>query len=310
MITDYTETDIIDYLESRGLQPEFSPNKTRFRHPQRLSRIAIINHNKGKAFTLRFSNPMFEFIDRWKLSPEGELPVGIEMEELKVILDDFFFIEPNNTNWALTFEERLPEIKEILQRHATRQQRTNNYELSYEDLYQIASIKAYEIYCQYGDKPTFEFQCLISRSIERRIASLLSKHYVSKCRTMEMVSLSTEMGDIIPEILQNNELDPADWEEYTEKLNKNERILLESVIHPSPVLRRDNFIENLRFKHIKAQSPKKRIPLPKYKLNKIARVSDISVEELETAYTNLSSTIKSSAWEELIEVPNATNDIT
>jgi hypothetical protein len=308
-MTDYTETDIIDYLENRGLQPEFSPNKTRFRHPQRLSRIAIINHSKGGTFTLRFSNPVFEFIDRWKISPEGELPINIGLEDLKVILDDFFFIEPNNKTWPLSFEERLPEIKEIIHRHATRQQRSNNYELSYEDLYQISLIKAYEIYCQYGDKPTFEFQCVVSRSIERRIASLLSKHYVSKCRTMEVVSLSTEMGDMIPEITQNRELDPADWEEYTQKLNKNERILLESVIHPSPALRRDNLIENLRFKHIKAQAPKKRIPSPKYKFNKIARASDISVEELETAYTNLSSTIKSSAWEELLEVPNA-NDIT
>lgn len=294
--------DLIKYLEKRGLIPEYGRNKTRFRHPQRLSRIATLARTKMDLCAITFSHPLEEFSEHWCLSPEGELPVGLNTEEIKLTLDDFFqIVEVHPPAGSPPFEQRLQEVKEIIHRYAGRHQRMNNYELSYEDLVQIATIKTYEVYRQFGDKPFYEFQCLVARSIERRFVSLLSKHYVSKCRAgAEVIALTDEMREIISED-PGERISATDWDDYLRKLTRAERVLVEAILRPNPVLRRDNHLETLRYRRVKFQSPKCRIAVPKYHLKKIALASSIPLSELICAYSHLIESIPTKAWNDLIE---------
>jgi hypothetical protein len=297
---------LVNYLEQKGLLPEYSPNKTRFRHPQRLSRVVIISSSAPRGFSVSFSQAPEEFSENWGLSPEGEIPIHYGLEETKTILDDFIRValETPPAN-AAPFEERLKQVEEVINRYAQRHQRCNNYELGYDDLRAVAMEKAYAVWLHYGDKPKYEFQCLVVRSIERRFSSLLSRYYVSKRRAgAEVVNLSDEMGDLIPEPLAEIEkINPSNWEEYLNTLSLSERALIESVLHPPPVLLRDNLLNGLRFNRVNNQSPKSRIPLPKYNLKKIAAVTAQSTKDLRAAYDKLTTLIPNQAWDDLIEEP-------
>jgi hypothetical protein len=296
------ESAVISYLEKKGYTPEYSSTKTRFRHPQRASRLVSIERLPSQAVAICFLNCSEVFAEKWTLSSQGELPAGLYLLEIIEALEDFFLlVEEEAPPGAPPFEVRLKEVAEIIHRYASRNQRNHHYELSYEDLLQIGRNKAYEVWLLYGDKPLQEFQCLVAASIQRRIDSLLSKHYVSKRRAgAEVIALSPEMTEILPEEGLADWLVNADWLDYAATLLPAQRILLENLLNPSKGLRRDHFIEDLRYCSVRAQFPKSRLLPPKFKIDKIAAVTGLPVEELQKAYDTLRINIETDAWNDLI----------
>jgi hypothetical protein len=298
------ESTIVNYLEKRGYTPEYNSTKIRFRHPQRASRLVSIERLPSQALAIVFLNSLEPFAEKWQLSPQGELPIGLSLDEIEAALDDFFLLEEAAAPpGSPPFEVRLKEVAEILHRYASRNRRDHHYELSYEDLLQIGRCKAYEVYLLYGDKPTGEFQCLVAASLQRRIDSLLSKHYVSKRRAgAEVITLSPEVTDVLPEeesfigILAS-----ADWLGYANTLLPIQRILLESILNPNAALRRDHYLENLRYHKVRDLLPKSRLLLPKFQLAKIAEATGLPVEELTQAYDLLKESIDTDAWDDLIQ---------
>jgi hypothetical protein len=298
----HLESAVISYLENRGYTPEYSATKTRFRHPQRASRLVSIERLPSQALAICFLNCLEPFADKWELSSQGELPIGLSLLEIQETLDEFFLLtEEKAPPGAPPFELRLKEVDEIIRRYATRLKREHHYELSYEDLLQVGRSKAYEVWLTYGDKPLHEFQCLVAASLQRRIDSLLSKHFVSKRRAgAEVISLSPEMTEILPEEHLPDWLAHTDWKSYLDSLSPAQRTLLENVFNPSATLRRDHYIEDLRYRTVRAQLPKSRLPPPKFKIYKIAVVTGVPVEELQKAYAALKNNIETDAWNDLI----------
>src|ERR1700747_1357977 len=179
----YLESAIVSYLEKRGYTPEYSATKTRFSHPQRASRLVSIERLPSSATVIIFLNRLENFAEKWMLSSQGELPIGLSFFEIQEALNDFFVLAKEEAPpGSPPFEVRLKQVSEIIHRYASRNQRAHHYELSYEDLVQIGRYKAYEVWLLYGDKPLGEFQCLVAASLQHRIDSLLAKHYVSKRR--------------------------------------------------------------------------------------------------------------------------------
>jgi len=297
------ESAIVHYLEKRGYTPEYNATKTRFRHPQRASRLVSIERLPSQALAIVFLNSLEAFADKWQLSGAGELPIGLSLLEIEAALDDFFLLEEAAAPpGSPPFEERLKEVAEILHRYASRNMRNHHYELSYEDLLQVGRLKVHEVYLIYGDKPTEEFERLVAASLQRRIDSLLSKHYVSKRRAgAEVITLSPEMGDILPEEEgYESVLTSSDFLERAKTLLPTERILLESILNPNATLRRDHYIEDLRYHKVRNQLPKSRLLLPKFQLAKIAEVTGLPIEELTKAYDALKESIDTDAWDDLI----------
>jgi hypothetical protein len=301
MLTLEESSQIISHLEARSLLPEFSLTKTRFRHPQRLSRLVTINRTKENKVYLSFSHPLPDFAERWDLSLSGELPAECDIETIKLSLDDFFENDvPEAPPGSPPFETTLKAVQEIINRYSNDAKRANNYELTFEDLVSIGTAKAYEVWLRFGDKPTKEFECLVATSIKHRFDSLLSKHYEARCRAgAEIVSLSDEMSDILPALMSS--IDPTAKKEFFDKLDPNERALVETLLEPPEALRRDSYLERLRYEHVKNQLPKSRLPFPKYSLKKISIVTDRPLSELTDAYKRLNTQIPSNAWEELVE---------
>ena len=60
-------------------------------------------------------------------------------------------------------------------------------------------------------------------------------------------------------------------------------------------------MEDLRYRSVRAQLPKSRLLEPKYKLEKIASVTGLPVEELKNAYDILKTSIDTDAWEDLVQ---------
>ena len=303
----HLESAIISYLESRGYTPEYSATKTRFRHPQRASRLVSIEKLPNQSLAICFMNAIEAFAEKWQLSSSGELPTGFSLLEIQETLNEFFLVrEESAPPNSPPFETRLKEVSEIIHRYAARNKRDHHYELSYEDLVAVGRNKAYEVYLLYGDKPLDQFQCLVASSLQHRIDSLLSKHYVSKRRAgAEVIALSPELTEILPEEGLADWLADTDLSSYVGTLSLAERTLLECILNPSDALRRDSYLEDLRYRTVRAQLPKSRLPLPKFKLAKIAAVTGIPVEELQKAYAALKHNIETDAWNDLIiESPN------
>jgi hypothetical protein len=298
----HLETAVICYLERRGYTPEYSSTKTRFRHPQRASRLVSIERLPSSALAICFLNALESFAEKWQLSSSGELPIKRSLLEIVETLDEFFTLtEEKAPPGAPPFEVKLKEVSEIIHRYAYRKKCEGHYEISYEDLIAVGRNKAYEVYLSYGDKPTLEFQNIFATSLKHRINSLLSKHYLSQRRSgAEVISLSPEMMEVLPEEGLGNWLANADWLDYLKDLLPAQRILLESVLNPSPTLRRDHYLEDLRYRTVRAQLPKNRLPPPKFKIDKIAAVTGIPVEELHKAYAALKHNIETDAWNDLI----------
>jgi hypothetical protein len=305
----HLESAVVSYLEGKGYTPEYSSTKTRFRHPQRASRLVSIERLANQVLAICFLNALESFVEKWELSSQGELPIGLSLLEIIETLDEFFLLsEEKAPPNSLPFEVRLKDVSEIIHRYASRNRRDHHYELSYEDLVSIGRNKAYEVWLIYGNKPLLEFQSLVATSLQHRIDSLLSKHYVSKRRSgAEVVSLSPELTEILPEEALTNPLADADLVNYVDSLSLSQRTLFESVFNPSATLRRDHFIEDLRYRTVLAQLPKSRLPSPKFKLKKIAKVTGLPVEELQKAYAALKP-IEPNAWNELIESSSITNE--
>lgn len=296
------ESTVVGYLEKRGYIPEYSATKTRFRHAQRASRLVSIERFANGALAICFINCVEAFSEKWRLSSAGELPIGLPLTEIRQAFDEFFALEEEKAPpGSPPFEERLKEVSEIINRYAARNQRNHHYELSYEDLVQVGRNKAYEVYLLYGDKPLYEFQCLVAASIQRRIDSLLSKHYLAKRRAgAEVIALSPEMVEILPEEGLGRWLTDTDWLSYIAALPFAQRTLLENIVNPPAVLRRDHYLDNLRYHNVRAQLPKSRLIPPKFTLEKIATVTGLPVEELQKAYATLRANIETDAWNELI----------
>jgi hypothetical protein len=298
----HQESAVVSYLEKKGYNPEYSATKIRFRHPQRASRLVSIERLPNQALAICFLNCLEPFTEKWTLSSQGELPIGFSLLEIQKVLDEFFLLQEEKAPLGSPpFEIRLKEVSEIIHRYASRNRRDHHYELSYEDLVAIGRNKAYEVWLLYGDKPLEEFQCLVAASLQRRIDSLLSKHYVSKRRAgAEVISLSPEMTEILPEEGLADWLPNADWLDYLATLRPAQRILLENIVNPSAALRRDHYLDNLRYRSVRAQLPKSRLPPPKFKIDKIAAVTGLPVEELQQAYETLKTNIDTDAWNDLI----------
>ena len=304
----HLESAVVSYLERKGYTPEYSSTKTRFRHPQRASRLVSIERLPSRALAICFLNALESFAEKRQLSSAGELPIGLSLLEIQETLDEFFTLtEEKAPPGAPPFEMRLKEVSEIIHRYAARKKREGNYELSYEDLIAVGRNKAYEVYLSYGDKPLVEFQNIFATSLKHRIDSLLSKHYISKRRSgAEVISLSPEMTEILSEEHRNDSssswLSEGDWSTKLEKFLPAERILLQTIRNPSAILRRDYLLEDLRYLSVRAQLPKSRLPSPKFKLEKIALATGFPVEELQKAYAALKP-IEPNAWNDLIESP-------
>jgi hypothetical protein len=295
------ESAVVSYLERKGYVPEYSASKTRFRHPQRASRLVSLERLTNQVLAICFVNSLEPFSEKWRLSPTGELPINLSISEIQESLDDFFYLEEEKAPpGSPPFETRLKEVAEILHRYALRNRRDHHYELSYEDLLQVGRSKTYEIYLQYGNKPLQEFQCLVATSLQHRIDSLLSKHYVSKRRAgAEVIALSPEMMEVFPEE-GSSEGFTADLLGYTTTLPPSQKTLLETILNPSATIRRDHYIEDLRYRRVRAELPKSHLPPPKFKVKKIAEVTGLPVEELQKAYATLKANIETDAWTDLI----------
>jgi hypothetical protein len=301
------EREITSYLEKKGFQPEYAQDKIRFRHPKRLSRILTLHALKDGEVRLSFAHALPEFVEMWNISPTGELPLNFDLVAVYEALDDFFEVvveEP--PPGSLPFDERMKELDELIKRISNRHSRAANYEVNYDDLVAIANAKAYEVYIRFGDKPTYEFQCLVASSIERKFDSLLSKHYLSKCRAgAEVVSLTDELFEVLPSDKAEEEIaTKEEFNEYLEKLTPTERLLMKSVIYPTDSLRAEEALNRLRYERIKSQSPKARLDNPKkYRLRKLALSTDKSENELKIALTNLIEKHpgSSSIWAEMVE---------
>jgi hypothetical protein len=136
-----TVEEVIAYLEAKGLSPDYTKNRTKFKHPQRLSRTVSIQRTHENKASLTFSNSLPGFADSWNLSPEGELPQNLDHEVVKEALDDFFeIVFGDPPPGSPSFEQRWGEVKEVVRRLAVRYQRPN-YEMSFDDLFAIAFAK-------------------------------------------------------------------------------------------------------------------------------------------------------------------------
>jgi hypothetical protein len=305
--------EITAYLEKQKLQPEYAQNnKIRFRHPQKLSRVLTLHQVRQGEVVLSFAHALPEFAERWSLSSTGELPLNLEAGAVWEALDDFFevvFGDP--PPGSPPFEKRMGEVEEVIKRYANNHKRANNYELNYEDLVAIGKEKAYEVYIRFGDKPTYEFQCLVARSIERKFDSLLSKHYQSKCRGpaavggADVIALTDEMTEVLPSMHPEEIVMKEEWEAYLGTLTPTERLLLKSVITPPESLRLDRALDDLRYQRVKDQQPQARLLPPKgYALRKLALATAKSENELKIALAHLIETNPSTAWAELVESLN------
>src|ERR1700746_2590771 len=117
----HPETAVISYLEKRGYTPEYSASKTRFRHPQRASRLVSIERLTNSALAICFLNCSELFAEKWRLSSEGELPTGLSLLKIIEALDDFFLLtEEKAPPGSPPFEVRLREVTEIIHRYASR----------------------------------------------------------------------------------------------------------------------------------------------------------------------------------------------
>jgi hypothetical protein len=303
-----SEAALTTYLERRGLQPEYAQSKIRYRHPQRLSRILTLYQIKNGEVLLSFAHALPEFTEMWNLSTEGELPLNLEEDEVYEALDDFFeIVFENPPPGSLPFEVRLKEVDEIIRRVARRRECDGNYEINYTDLIAIGQQKAYEVYIRFGDKPTYEFQCLVKRSIERKFNSLLSKHYRAQCRVGATVTaLTDEMTEVLTLEAPEEIVTKEEWNEYLESLTPTERLLMKCVIHPTDSLRAEKALDQLRYERIKAQQPKSRLTPPKYRLRKLALSTSKSENELKIAIAHLIETRPSTStvWDELVESLN------
>jgi hypothetical protein len=108
------------------------------------------------------------------------------------------------------------------------------------------------------------------------------------------------MAEILPEEGLGKWLTDADWLSYIAALPPAQRLLLENIVNPPAALRRDHYLDNLRYHTVRAQLPKSRLIPPKFTLEKIATVTGLPVEELQKAYATLRTTIETDAWNELI----------
>jgi len=311
-----SEEEITSYLEKKGLTIEYASEKIRFRHPHKLSRILTLSALKDGKVRLSFAHALPEFVEMWNIAPTGELPLNLGLAEVYEALDDFFevvFEDP--PPGSPPFEERMKELDELINRISRKRQLYDNpehYELNYDDLVAMATEKAYEVYIRFGDKPTFEFQCLVARSIERKFDSLFNKHFKSKCRFGAglPVALTDEMLEVRRSAkLEEDEEDEEivtkeEFNEYLDTLPPVERLLMKSVYYPTDSLREEEALNRLRYERIKAQSPKSRITIAKYRLRKLALSTDKSENELKIALANLVKTNPSAAWDELVESLN------
>lgn len=309
--------EIINYLENKGYTSEGTVAKMRFRHPQRPSRVVTVIRTGPIASKLTFTHPLPAFAAKWQLSAAGDLPRGKSRQEIREVLDDFFRITPKTPPaGAVPFEERLPEVLDIINRIALRNQRANHYELGYDDLVATCKIKAYECWQLYGDKPTYEFQSLVSKSCQHKVDSLLSKHYKSKRRAgAETVQFAPEMADLIPEERVIDRLEHADRNGFIERLSPAQQIILHTILEDEEglslrerailkALRRTLQINLLRYARVKAQSPKSRLPEPRWQLKKIALVSGFSLESLREALSSVKTLIdpkRFADWKSLFE---------
>src|ERR1700747_1026184 len=98
----YLESAIVSYLEKRGYTPEYSATKTRFSHPQRASRLVSIERLPSSATVIIFLNCLENFAEKWMLSSQGELPIGLSFFEIQEDLNKFFllFIEKKTRDYA------------------------------------------------------------------------------------------------------------------------------------------------------------------------------------------------------------------
>lgn len=294
----YSLDQLVKFLESKGLQPEYTRRGIKFRHPQKLSRSVIIRE-KEDALLLSFFHALPDFSKNWNLSPEGELPNIGNGTHVQEALEDFFRVtEITPPSEAPPFLNRLQEVIGTIRRYAKKHQR-NNYALGYEDLVSIGTSKTYELWLRFGDKPPREFHALVSSAIQNQFSDLLTKHLVVKRRSHNAIPLTTELEDTLPESIHET-LDQEQWSEYLNTLSLQERALIDSIIHPSDSLCRDNYLNQLRYNRVKSQFPKARIPMPRYHLNKISLTTALPEPELKTALDHLSKLTPTHAWEELI----------
>jgi hypothetical protein len=307
------EREIIDYLEKQGLQLEYAQNnKIRFRHPQKLSRVLTLHQLRHGEVRLSFAHALPEFEERWSLSVTGELPLNFMTEAVWEALDDFFeIVFGDPPPGSPPFERRLLEVDEVIKRYANHHKRAGNYELTYEDLVAIGKEKALEVYIRFGDRPTYDFQCLVARSIERKFDSLLSKHYQSKCRGpaavggADVVALTDELIEVLPSTSPEEFISKEEWNAYLETLPPVERLLMKSLITPTESLRLDRALDDLRYQRVKDQQPKARLLPPKgYALRKLALSTSKSENELKIALAALIEKNPSTAWDDLVESLN------
>jgi len=317
------EGEIIAYLEKQRLQPEYAQNnKIRFRHPAKLSRVLTLDPGKNGEVRLSFSHALPEFEERWSLSPRGELPLNFEIDVVFEALDDFFEIEfPEPPVGSPAFEERLAEVESHIKQRANNRKykRLNHYELNPDELMAIARAKTHEVYLKFGDKPTYEFQSIVIRSVERKFNSLLSKHYESKCRgPVEMegpdgpervertMALTDEMSERLASMKPEETTTPTDEvDACLESLPPVERLLVKSIVRPTASEQIDRALDELRYQRVKNQKPNSRLlPPKKITLRKLALSTSKSENELKIALANLIEKHPDKAWDELVESLN------
>jgi hypothetical protein len=283
------------------LSPHYVKNRTKFKHPQRLSRTVSLQRTHENKASLTFSNSLPEFADFWNLSPEGEIPLNLDHEVVKEALDDFFeIVFDDPLPGSPPFVQRWGEVKEVVGKLAVRYQRPN-YEMSFDDLFAIAFAKVHEIWSRSGNLPAKDFRCLVISSVTHAFQSLLTKHYCAESRSeAETVALTDELKEILP-APKPMEVNREEWDDYLSTLSPTAAALLDAIINPPEVLCRDYDLDRLRYRKVKMQCPSARIPIPRYRLDHLSLVVHVPVEELRAALSDLKRLIPAMAWDDLIE---------
>jgi hypothetical protein len=220
---------------------------------------------------------------------------------VKEALDDFFeivFVDP--PPGSPPFVQRWGEVKEVVGKLAVRYQRPN-YEMSFDDLVAIACAKVHEIWSRFGNLPAKDFRFLVISSVTHVFKSLLNKHYCSESRSeAETVALTDELKEILP-APKPMEVNREEWDDYLSTLSPTAAALLNAIINPPEVLRRDSYLDRFRYLHVKKQLPSARIRIPRYRLDRLSLAVHVPVEELRTALSDLKRLIPAMAWDDLIE---------
>lgn len=283
---------VFSYLEDeKKVNCEYHNKFTIYRHPQYASRCLIVDDNRGDYdYLIRCVKVTDAFRDKWDIEDDNIFPYSGDKQAMQEMFDDFFQLEDLLVyNSQYTFEEAHAECKQIICTLCSRYACNKNYELNTEDLYSVATTKMYECWLLYSDKPMPEFKKLVARCVLNKFKSMFSKHFFVQTRASgDLVPIDDVMEEKLPAPPSTkspfySKYSKGDLEDVMLTWGEQEKYLINQVLDPHPLVRRDFWLQTLRYNQIIKHSNKRRIINPKIRLSVLERLSVFSGQQLKNA---------------------------